>query len=66
MKIDITQAGAIVQDFTNRTIKILSKQNFVMWEQRYTSEESFNKSFIKMSRKFSKELVRREKELNKV
>ena len=59
--IDITQVCGIVQDFTNKRIRVLSKQTYVMWEQTYTSNEAFNKAFREMSKKFYKELERREK-----
>lgn len=65
MKIDITRVGAIHQDFTRRTIKVLSKQNYVMWENSYQSEEAFNKVFKVIMKKFDLELKRREKELSK-
>ena len=64
--IDIKDVGGIVQDFTNKRIKVLSKQAYLMWEQTYISEEAFDKAFRAMSRKFSAELQRRENELNKV
>jgi hypothetical protein len=66
MKVDITQVGAIHQDFTNKRIRVLSKRNFCMWENTYQSEEAFNKAFNAIYKKFSAELARREKELNKV
>lgn len=66
MKIDIKDVGAIHQDFTNRTIRVLNKRNFCMWENSYQSEEYFNKVFREISQKFYAELARREKELNKV
>jgi len=64
--IDITQVGGIVQDFTNKRIRVLSKNNFCMWENTYQSEEAFNKAFSQIHKKFYKELERRENELNKV
>lgn len=66
MQVDIKLVGALQQDFRNKIIRVLSKQNFCMWEQQYTNEEAFNKAFKQMSRKFSAELKRRETELNKV
>lgn len=66
MKIDIKEVGALHQDFTNKRIRILSKQNFCMWENTYQSEKAFNKSFNEIYKKFNEELERRENELNKV
>ena len=62
MQIDITEVGAIQQDFTNKTIRVLSKHNYCMWENSYQSEEAFNKAFNQMHKKFNKELERRESE----
>jgi len=64
MKIDIKQVGALHQDFTQLRIRVLSKNNFCMWENSYTNEDTFNRVFREISRKFSEELNRREKELN--
>lgn len=64
--IDITQVGAIHEDYQNLTIKILSKHGFCMWENSYKNREAFNKISKVILKKFDAELKRREKELNKV
>jgi len=64
MKIDIKEAGAIHEDYTNLTIKILSKQAFTMWEHQYRTRASFDKASRQIQKKFYEELKRREKELN--
>ena len=54
--------GAIHQDFTSKTLKVLDKQTYPIWERRFESEESFNKTFSHLSKLFSQELLRRESE----
>jgi len=58
--IDITLVGAIHEDYTNLTIRLLSKQNYIMWEKRYQSRESFDKNSRIIQVKFYAELKRRE------
>ncbi len=62
MKIDITLVGGVVQDFTNKKIEVLSKEGFLVWQNSYASEDSFNRTFRAIYKKFSQELQRRESE----
>jgi len=66
LKIDIKNVGCIQQDFTNRTIRVLDKNTYCIWEQSYNSEDTFNRVFREVMKRFDAELHRREKELNKV
>ena len=59
-KIDITLVGGIVKDYTNLTIRLLSKQNYIMWEKQYRSRASFDKNSRIIQIKFFAELKRRE------
>lgn len=59
MKVDITRVGEIIQDFQNKRIEIKSKEGFCMWQQVYKSEDTFNRAFREISKKFSEELIRR-------
>lgn len=62
MKLDIKEVGAVQQDFTNLTIRVLSKQGYPMWERGYKLEETFNKKFREINKLFNAELKRREAE----
>lgn len=59
MKIDISKVYEIVQDFQNKRIEIKSKEGFSMWQQTYRSEDTFNRAFREISKKFSEELIKR-------
>lgn len=59
-KLDIKEVYAINQDFTNKTVSALSKEGYVMWTGRYTTEETFNKAFREMYKKLRSEMARRE------
>lgn len=63
MQVDITKVGEIIQDFSNKSIEIKSKEGFSMWRQNYRSEEAFNRAFREINKKLSEELIRREKKL---
>jgi len=54
--------GALHQDFTSKTLRVLNKLTYPIWERRFESEESFNKTFSYLSKTFSQELLKRESE----
>ena len=57
--IDIRKVGAVHQDFTNKIIKILSKEGFEMWSRGYKLEDTFDSAFRQIMKKFDAELKRR-------
>jgi len=61
MKIDIELVYEIVQDFTKREILLKNKQRETIWINSYNSEESLNKAFSEINRKFAEEVKRRSK-----
>jgi major membrane immunogen (membrane-anchored lipoprotein) len=63
MQVDIRKVSEIIQDFHNKRIEIKSKDGFCMWQHKYTSEDTFNKAFREINKKFSEELKRREREV---
>ena len=62
MQVDITKVVEIIQDFNNKSIEIKNKEGFCMWQQKYRSEDAFNKAFREINKKFLGELKRRENE----
>ena len=60
MKVDITFAGSVVQDFTNKKIEVLNKEGFPIWQNSYKSADSFNRTFRTISKQFVQEVSRRE------
>jgi len=60
--IDFSLVGEVQQDFTRLTVKILSKEGYVLWESRYQKEESFNTVFRRLNKRFLKEIERRNHE----
>ena len=54
--------GAIHQDFTSLTIKILSMRSYPLWEKRYADRELFDNDFKRLAKRFDKELKERESE----
>jgi hypothetical protein len=57
--VDITRVGSIVQDFTNKRIEIMNKEGYSVWQQKYTNEQTFNRAWNEISKKFSEEVKRR-------
>ncbi len=64
MKIDWSNIGGVSQDFRTLTLKIVNKENLLMWEKRYSSRETFDAEFQRLMQRFSLELDKRKLESN--
>ena len=66
MKLNIENTKEIIQDFTNKTISIIDFNDVCIWKKRYTSDETYNNNFKKLSCFLTAELLRRENLKQKV
>lgn len=59
VQVDISYVYKIIQDYSNKQIEVKNKERVCLWEQKYSSESTFNKAFREINKKFSIELKRR-------
>lgn len=60
MEIDIKNVDTVIQDFQNKSIELKSKEGYLLWQRKYSSESTFNKVFREIHRRFTEELKKRE------
>jgi len=46
--VDIKLVASVEQDFTNKTIRLLSKEKHELWSNVYKSEDGFNSAYRKI------------------